>query len=475
MKLKLLLFIIVLFFSNSIISQYISVAPELDVRNDNLFALIGLVDKKIITFRNNDSKYILNIFDNKLNRYTSRELLFEKKKIKIISISHAEKSWVLIYSYLDKKNEIINAYRYNSVGNRIDSSQILVQKKKFPYKNYKNVESEDENQILLFKKLDKHLMQFIRVDLKTLKRTYFKTITFDEINLNSEFRKVLISNTGLFYTVFETKPSLFKKAKHRLIINAFNDENNNYITNKLKLNYNTTSIKVKFDNINNTLNIAGINTKSTSDKSPGYFIFKLKKNLDIINKLDKKYSNRFLNDFFNLKKKKQKKNIRNIIIKDILLRNDGGTIIVFEIKQILSRHDNDMYHTRRSSSAFGSNTDYLFEDILLISLHEDGEEFWTKIIPKYQFSSNDYGLYSSAFIFKTPSILKFIFNDEIRDENQIMMYSINPLGESDRKSLFSTDLYNLNLAFDKSVQISNSKLVVPSYKKDKLKLVMIEF
>ncbi len=472
MKSKSLFFIMLFALSYFAKGQKISIAPGLDVRNDGLFALIGQVGNKILTFENSDKKYILNIFDSKLHRYTSRTLEFEKKQIKIISISHEPKSWVLVYSYRDKKNEIVNAYRYDNVGNRIDSSRILVQKRDLLERSFKFTESEDEKQLLIFKKINSKSVLFIRIDVAKLKATYSKTIEFEDIRFNTDFRMTLISNSGTFYTIFEKSPSIFNSSKHKLIVNAFINDKEKAKSKIINLDFKINNFTSKYDNINKTLNIVGIKSKQYSEKSNGYFIFRMDDNLTQFKKIEKKYSLGLLKDFYRLRNKKIRNHINNIHIKDILFRNDGGMIIVFELKELISRQNNDIHLRTRG---FRSNIDYIFGELGIISLHEDGEVFWHKIIPKHQFSSNDFGIYSSVFIFKTPSLLKIIFNDEIRDKNQIMMYTINPLGKSNRMSLFSTELYNLNLAFKKSLQISNNKLIVPSYRNEKLRLVMIEF
>ncbi|MEZ4906539.1 MAG: hypothetical protein R2771_02595 [Saprospiraceae bacterium] len=45
--------------------------------------------------------------------------------------------------------------------------------------------------------------------------------------------------------------------------------------------------------------------------------------------------------------------------------------------------------------------DYIYGNILVISTHENGEEFWSNAIPKSQNSINDNGLYSSFGIMTT--------------------------------------------------------------------------
>jgi len=468
----LYLSIIIILGTLHVSSQQISVAPEINIQNDKMFAVIGQVDNKILTFRNNNKKFILNIFDTKLNRYTEKNIKFEKKNIKILSITNSQKDWVVVYSFFRKNNEIINAYRFDNVGNRIDSIHILTQKKHFTTKSFLYSESENEKQLLLFRKIDKSSMEFLAIDLDLIKITFFKEVKFNNLSLHSDFRKAIITNKGEIFIVFNRKSNIFNRKKERIIVHHLHidDINNNFV--EIELNSQTSSIKSVFDNANNILNISGTISKSFSNKSKGYYLIKLNNDLSLNNKIENHFSNKFLSDYYKLKNKRKRKYIRDFELKELLLRNDGGSLLIFEKKEIISRHNSSLQYRNRS---FNNNTDYLYGEIAIQSLHNDGEEFWSKIMPKNQISTNDQGIYSSFFIFKNPSLIKIIFNDEIKHENQIIMYSFNTLGNYKRKALFSTDLFNLNLALTKSLQITNTRFIVPSYKKDKLKLVMIDF
>ena len=121
------------------------------------------------------------------------------------------------------------------------------------------------------------------------------------------------------------------------------------------------------------------------------------------------------------------------------------------------------------------STNYSYGELILVSVHENGEEFWNRIIKKNQVSSSDRGIYSSYGIFRSPGGIGIIFNDEIKDETQVIMHSVDPLGNINRSALFNTELYDLRLMPREAIQISGSKLVVPSLSKDKLKLLMLDF
>lgn len=473
MKKYIYIIVFILTFHLIVFGQKISVSPQLDVHNDTYFNLIGQVEDKILTFRSENNKNILNIFDKKLNQFTEKKIFFEKRDIDIISISQQDSNWILVYSYQHKNKEWIKAYKLNKFGNKIDSLNLHSEKQYFSTRDFAHIQSEDQSKLLIFKKRDKSSMDFIELDLKIFKKLFYQRMQFSKVNLNNDFRKMQISNEGNVYIIFEKSPTIFNKFNHKIFVYSYNTETNEIKENSQNLKGNSYSLKAIYDNKNKDLKIVALTTKSLNEKAKGYLLLKFGQDLVSKTFLRQRFNKSLLSQFYKLQNKKEKAYIKNLTIKELVLRNDGGLMLILEKKEILSRQNLDRIQNRYIQSP--THTEYIFSEIVLISLQKNGEEFWNKIIPKYQVSSNDFGIYSSYFNFKTPSSLKLIFNDEIKDANQVMMYSINPIGSLSRKSLFATELYKLNLAFEKSIQLSNSKLLVPSYKKDRLKLVMIEF
>jgi len=84
-------------------------------------------------------------------------------------------------------------------------------------------------------------------------------------------------------------------------------------------------------------------------------------------------------------------------------------------------------------------------------------------------------VFSSYFLFKTPSRLRIIYNDEIKRNNTVSEYVMDPLGNFERNSLLSTEYQKLKLRFRDAVQTSSNTLLVPSERNFKLSLVKIEY
>jgi hypothetical protein len=119
--------------------------------------------------------------------------------------------------------------------------------------------------------------------------------------------------------------------------------------------------------------------------------------------------------------------------------------------------------------------DYYYDELIVISVHPDGETHWKSILHKKQYSQDDNGIYSSYFLFKTPGNLRFLFNDEIRQENTVSEYVLNALGEYNRKGLLSTEHLDLKLRFKDAVQVDANAVVVPSERRNRLKLMKLVY
>ncbi len=468
------LIIIILFFNIVFYTeaQKISISPELDTRNDITFDLLGKIDDKIVALRDKGSKKVLNIYDENLFRYSEKTLSFENKKTEIIASIKANNSFTIIYEINIKNKNYIKAKTFNKTGTQLDSLNIKSYNSSFSSRKYFYVVSENNSMVLLYRIDNNSEMELTVINLKKSKIIYDKKVKFEDIRLNFDYRQVELTNKGDIYFAFEKKASLFNKSEHKILIKAFYPLNGNKKQKRKILKFNSANLKLKYDNKNEILNIAGLITKLYEVKSIGYYVYQYSNQLNLINGYKNYFTKELLKEYYKLESKKQQKYIRNLKLKDIVLRNDSGLVLLIEKIEIIKRNNNTYYSRRQY--LYG-DTDYHYGNIIIVSVHETGEEYWSKIIPKNQISSNDFGMYSSFFFFNTSSYLNIIFNDEIKKNNQIIMYTVNPIGKMQRKSIFSTDTYNINLTMNKAIQISSSKIILPSYKKDKLKLVLIIF
>ena len=120
----------------------------------------------------------------------------------------------------------------------------------------------------------------------------------------------------------------------------------------------------------------------------------------------------------------------------LILRSDGGAILIAEQYYIEERYNN-MYNRwgyPYSSYGWGSpyysswydpygyrfnnrQADYYFNynDIIVVNIQPDGEIAWTARIPKRQQSKNDSGVYSSYAMSTVADKLYFVYNEDPRN------------------------------------------------------------
>ncbi len=84
-------------------------------------------------------------------------------------------------------------------------------------------------------------------------------------------------------------------------------------------------------------------------------------------------------------------------------------------------------------------------------------------------------MYSSFFILKTPSSIRLLFSDEIKYENTVSEYVLKGNGEYDRNSVMSTENQQLRLRFRDAMQTASDELIVPSERRNRLKLVRVKY
>jgi hypothetical protein len=160
------------------------------------------------------------------------------------------------------------------------------------------------------------------------------------------------------------------------------------------------------------------------------------------------------------------------VAREIILRKDGGILLICERQRIYERNISAGRFDR-----FGGRfiVDYYLDDLLVTSYNPDGSIHWQQVLHKKQYSQDDYAMYSSYFLMKTPVSLRLIFNDDIKHENTVSEYVISATSHIDRNSVMSTEKQKLRLRFRDAVQISAHELIVPSERRSRLNLVRITY
>ncbi len=132
----------------------------------------------------------------------------------------------------------------------------------------------------------------------------------------------------------------------------------------------------------------------------------------------------FLTEYLSLRKKEKAKKaeitgntrkqaeLYNYDLKHLILRTDGGAVLIAE-QYFTERREEYDYFTNR----FFVNYFYNYNDIIVINIQPSGDIEWVARVPKKQVSQNDGGYFSSYSMITASDRLMFLYNDNINNFN----------------------------------------------------------
>lgn len=469
------IFILFLFLPFLIEAQSILVSEDVPLRNDVSYELLGELKGQTLLFRDRSHEFEVQAFDDRMRLSWSKEIELDKRSPQVLGVFSTQEDFTVVYRFRQKGNTIVKAHRYNPAANLIDSITVHDYGYLFYTPNFEIIRSEDKSKLLIYYIERQNIVRAVAFDARKMKTLWEKSFSPEDLNYYDDYRQMLVDNDGNLRLVLEKDNFRSKRKTHYYEIHEYYGESDELTAFNLPLEgYLTYDVFFKFDNLNQRLIAAGLYSEKNPAKANGYFY------LSIDPKRPKTHLLSFtpFDDEFvaNLTGKEvdDNKGIVEVRIQDVVLRIDGGVLMIAERTRQLERRSagaSRVYYDGTSRFI----VDYYYDELFVISIHPTGESHWKTILHKKQYSQDDDGVYSSYFLFKTPSNLRFLFNDEIRYENTVSEYVMNGLGEYDRNSILSTENLHLRLRFRDAIQVDAGGLIVPSERRNRLKLVKLEY
>ncbi len=121
---------------------------------------------------------------------------------------------------------------------------------------------------------------------------------------------------------------------------------------------------------------------------------------------------RFIRQFEDDIKVKRQGELNNFKIADLVLRGDGGVVVIAEQQYVQEQVAGPPSGRGRPVHI---SYDYHFHDVILINLNPDGAIAWATKVPKRQITVDDEGFYSSVALAVVRDKLYLIYNDHIKN------------------------------------------------------------
>lgn len=457
------------------IAQVVTVSEDIPMRTDVAYEVIGEMKGRLLLFRDQTSDFEVQAFNEKMREVWTKELELDKKVPKTLGVTNSEEDFTLFYRFRRKSNTVIKAHKYDPAANLVDSVTVKDYGYLFFTPDFEIIRSEDKSKVLVYYIEKQSILHAVAFDVDSMRVLWDRQFSPEDFDHSRDILHTILDNEGNVYFVLEKNNLRYKKETHYYEVHQFIGDGEQYKRYNIPLEGKLTyDVRFSFDNLNVQLKAGGLYAEKNPGRANGYFFLSIPRK----NPKDYKIHYDIFEDEFVAtlmgKEVDDNKGIMECSIQDIILRQDGGMLIVGERNR---QYERRMAGTNRIvyDSYNRHIVDYFYDDLFLVAIHPDGAPHWKQVLHKKQYSQDDEGIYSSYFMFVTPKRLRFLFNDEIRHENTVSEYVINGHGEFDRNSVLSTENLKLRLRFRDATQVGAREVVIPSERRNQLRLVKVEY
>ncbi len=477
------IFLIIAMCPGIITAQQVIVSPDINMRNTQIYSVIGRIDETIMFFQDKASTKKVLLYNDKLELQSERDVNLLNNRALVLEVVNLDSLFGIIYGYREEDQQILAMSTFNKNAEPIDTTTLAIFEKEWRGLNFQVVSSEDGTKLGLYNVLNADQIKVVVVDVFTMETIMNAEYLIKQSNLQEELLDVQISNLGEFILMTEINNSRAQRERH--LVNVFYLRPRSTDINHIQIPLSglvCADIKLSINNLTKEIGIAGLCDERRNQESSLYIW--IKGNPRMFNDVPVKIFEIDPQIIFEVYGEKRKSRLQNFVISDILWQDDGGGILVFEMQIDLNRRIASATNVNQSGfrafgdyggSTFGGWSDHYREDLVLVGINKLGESRWHQVFYKKQFSQNDGAMFSSYFSIITPSRVRIIYNDEIKNNSTVSEYIFDSNGNYKRTTVLSTEYQNLKLRFTEALQLSSTEILVPSQSTLALNLVKIDY
>lgn len=321
-------------------------------------------------------------------------------------------------------------------------------------------------------------IHFICLD-RALHKVYARKLKLNRPDEDMETAKVAVDNNGNTFAAFlNSKEKNSKNATQSFTIYKMLPDVEDAFETQIKLERNLFGdFYFEADNVNNSLVLSGFFDDDNPNNEPaayGFFFTAINSDSGTLNAV--KYNNfdaGFMNELTG--KINQEPRLFTFNVKRVILRHDGGALIIAES---LIKDTRETIFNSQFSPTFNSIqriSFFQYNDIIAFSLNSSGSTEWRAVMRKKQGSEEDNGIYSSFLISNERDKIRFIYLDEISTAAALREYVLSSNGEVTANNLLNQESKDVMLLPKAGKQVAPNELVIPSYLRSQLRLLKITY
>lgn len=438
------------------------------------YEIVGKTNMGLAIHKSGTRYNELEMFDlTTMKTKWTKEMDLGDKKAKVLEIIGYKEDLIILFTIKHKNETVLYARKttpeLQALGDDVELDRVLRKFGTYGFDFFVDI-SKDKSHINIlrhnfnFSGLEGIDCILINTKLRVLSK---KNIPIED--RPNVFDKSFLSNDGvIFLGMGNTKRTLLNNQAQYESLKILQY---NYKKDELKFNriekgeFLINEVDFDVDDKNNRVVMAGFFSKKQATISDGYLFISidLKKN-KITDQVFAPFSADFTQKIESIKGYRSRKKATNLNINKLIIRNDGGVLIVAEsaysTSRSVTRSAFDTYYNSRRNVEV---TNHYYDDIIVLSIHPDGKLFWDNVLRKKQYSEDDEGYFSSFGVVNIRSALNLIFNEEITKNTTVNGYVLDAKGDYKIQSLVSVRDYDLMMAPQYSKQLSFSEVILPAF------------
>lgn len=427
-----------------------------------------------------DNRLEISFIDNALTTRWNTPIVLPNTDGEIQDIQFLDDSLYIFYSVVNRnksQNELY-AVRLQLVNGQLSNEITMLDSIPYDKKKSKSMfyirKSKNSKSLAIMYKYAATEEDKLSINIRVLDSTFnvkwstrFKTDYFDGVLFLNDFK---LTNDGRTFLL--TSLDLEKKTMRDKKFSLFvaDSSTSTFKTNAIGLQkYFINDIKMEIDYVNGQVIMAGFYSEMNSFSSAGLFYASLAFGSDNITIKTESFKAKFLNSFSNERTVNRGTELINYYVDKLVLRSDGGVILVAESNYITESTNYNSYY-----QLYTTSYTYHYDNILLFSVNPSGTVHWEGIVRKNQISEDDAAFYSSYILVLDADRISIIYNKYIRKSTDVMTCSISNKGEVTEKVLMK-ETEGVLIMPGGGKQISTDQVLIPCIQKNKSNFIRVTY
>ena len=358
--------------------QKVTFSEDFTIRQDIAYYMIDDMEGDMVLFRDIPRERKIHVLDDNMLTISTTPISFEFKNPTILDVVKARNDeFSVIYTARERGIKYLRIENFDKNGILKDTLIVEDFSNVLDIPRFRAEKSDDESKILLYDVNADRSITAMMIDIEKLEVLWKNK--FDNLNIRQSFQinQFIVDNDGSFCLTLLKSNSSIKRKEARFEIYIYNESTNMMDPLKVPLEGNlSVSSMFKFDKLNNCLVGAGLYAKKNTIKAQGTYYL----NVPLDNKENyilsyNRFDDKFMRDFLQKKNVNDNSGINSTEIRDIILRQDGGVLLLGEKIETKGRQNiNQAVDFGPGNRAL--RADFYYDQIFVTSIHPDGKNHW---------------------------------------------------------------------------------------------------